>query len=77
MRVQRLAEAPDPSLVLAVLPESSAPIGREHLERSGPTIETVCSADLHERESRSRCPTRAATSWTSPPSKTAPSSTTT
>jgi hypothetical protein len=50
LRVQRLAEAPDPSLVLAVLPESSAPIGSEHLERSGPTIETVCSADLNERE---------------------------
>ena len=50
LRVQRLAEAPDPKLVLAVLPEASAPIGSERLERSGPTIETVCSADLDERE---------------------------
>ncbi|HET9611400.1 MAG TPA: hypothetical protein VFP06_17440 [Acidimicrobiales bacterium] len=50
LRVQRLAEAPDPRLVLAVLPESSAPIGSERLERSGPTIETVCSADLNESE---------------------------
>ena len=50
MRVQRLAEAPDPRLVLAVLPETSAPIGSERLERSGPTIETVCSADLKESE---------------------------
>lgn len=50
LRVQRLAEAPDPSQLLAVLPPSSAPIGSERLERSGPTIETVCSADLDERE---------------------------
>jgi hypothetical protein len=50
VRVQRLAEAPDPKLVLAVLPEESAPIGSERLERSGPTIETVCSADLVETE---------------------------
>jgi hypothetical protein len=50
LRVQRLAEQPDPSVVLAVLPEVSAPIGSERLERSGPTIETVCSADLSERE---------------------------
>ena len=49
MRVQRLAEAPDPKLVLAVLPETSAPIGSERLERSGPTIETVCSAALNAR----------------------------
>ena len=50
MRVQRLAESPDPGLVLGVLPETSAPIGTERLERSGPTIETVCSADLQESE---------------------------
>src|SRR5690606_10452363 len=50
IRVQRLAEAPDPKVVLAVLPETSAPIGTERLERSGPTIETVCSADLEEGE---------------------------
>lgn len=50
LRVQRLAEAPDPDEVLAVLPEESAAIGSEHLERSGPTIETVFSADLKERE---------------------------
>src|SRR5262252_1928042 len=43
-------EAPEPQVVLAVLPEQSAPLGSEHLERSGPTIETVCSADLNERE---------------------------
>jgi hypothetical protein len=50
LRVQRLAEAPDPDQVLAVLPETSAPIGSDSLERSGPTIETVFSADLEARE---------------------------
>jgi hypothetical protein len=50
LRVQRLAEAPDPDSVLAVLPEASAAIGTDRLERSGPTIETVYSADLKARE---------------------------
>jgi hypothetical protein len=50
LRVQRLAEAPDPDAILAVLPETSASIGTDHLERSGPTIETVFSADLESRE---------------------------
>jgi hypothetical protein len=50
LRVQRLAEAPGPDTVLAVLPEESAAIGSDRLERSGPTIETVYSADLKARE---------------------------
>jgi hypothetical protein len=50
LRVQRLAEAPDPNAVLGVLPETSAAIGSDTLERSGPTIETVFSADLEARE---------------------------
>lgn len=50
LRVQRLAEAPDPDQLLAVLPEVSAAIGAEKLERSGPTIETEFSADLENRE---------------------------
>jgi hypothetical protein len=50
LRVQRLAESPDPDQVLAVLPETSAAIGSDTLERSGPTIETVFSADLKARE---------------------------
>jgi hypothetical protein len=50
LRVQRLAEAPDPDQVLAVLPESSVAIGSDRLERSGPTIETVFSSDLKARE---------------------------
>jgi hypothetical protein len=50
LRVQRLAESPNPDHVLSVLPETSAAIGSERLERSGPTIETVFSADLKARE---------------------------
>ncbi|HEV7763286.1 MAG TPA: hypothetical protein VGO78_29955 [Acidimicrobiales bacterium] len=50
LRVQRLAESPDPDALLAVLPETSAAIGSDTLERSGPTIETVFSADLKARE---------------------------
>jgi hypothetical protein len=50
LRVQRLAESPDPDQILAVLPETSAAIGSDTLERSGPTIETVFSADLKARE---------------------------
>lgn len=51
LRVQRLKSSPDPLLLLAVLPEQSPLIGDEHLERSGPTIETMfASADLDEPE---------------------------
>jgi hypothetical protein len=50
LRVQRLAESPDPDALLAVLPETSAALGSDTLERSGPTIETVFSADLKARE---------------------------
>jgi hypothetical protein len=50
LRVQRLAESPDPDQVLSVLPESSVAIGTDRLERSGPTIETVFSSDLKARE---------------------------
>lgn len=46
LRIQRLAERPDPAAVLAVLPEVSPMIGEETLERSGPTIEQVLGADL-------------------------------
>ena len=46
LRIQRLAERPDPAVVLAVLPETSPMIGKETLERSGPTIEHVLGADL-------------------------------
>ena len=50
LRIQRLAEAPDPGVVLASLPESSPVIGRETLERSGPTVETIYGHELSERE---------------------------
>lgn len=41
LRVQRVAERPDPDRVLAVLPEVSPPIGSETLARSGHTVEQV------------------------------------
>ena len=41
LRVQRLASSPDPTGLLGVLPRTSPAIGRDHLERSGPTVETV------------------------------------
>src|SRR6476469_1634235 len=51
LRVQRLKSTPDPTFLLAVLPEQSPLIGDERLERSGPTIETMfASADLDEPE---------------------------
>ncbi|HVM51735.1 MAG TPA: hypothetical protein VM262_00930 [Acidimicrobiales bacterium] len=50
LRIQRLAERPDPEMVLAVLPAESPPIGLEPLERSGPTIEQVYGHDLANGE---------------------------
>lgn len=41
LRVQRLASSPDPSGLLDALPRTSPAIGRDHLERSGPTLEAV------------------------------------
>jgi hypothetical protein len=45
LRIQRLASAPDLASVLAGLPESSPPIGRDGLERGGPTVETAFGTD--------------------------------
>ena len=50
LRIQRLAERPDPEKVLAVLPEASPTIGADPLERSGPTIEQVLGSDLSTSE---------------------------
>jgi hypothetical protein len=50
LRIQRLAERPDPVMVLAVLPETSPQIGPDRLERSGPTIEQVYGHDLSSGE---------------------------
>ncbi len=48
LRIQRLSSAPDLSSVLAVLPETSPPIGRDGLERGGPTLETAFGTDSLE-----------------------------
>lgn len=40
IRVQRLATAPDPMLLLRRLPTMGASLGPHHLERSAPTVET-------------------------------------
>ena len=45
LRIQRLSSAPDLGSVLAVLPETSPPIGRDGLERGGPTLETAFGTD--------------------------------
>lgn len=41
LRVQRLAERPDPAMLSAGLPRASAPIGGDRLDRSGLTVETA------------------------------------
>jgi hypothetical protein len=46
LRIQRLVSQPEVERVLAVLPESSPPVGAETLERTGPTIEEVYRPDL-------------------------------
>ncbi len=45
VRVQRLAAAPDPAGVLAVLPADGPTLGPEMMERSSPTIEQEFTAD--------------------------------
>ncbi|MEZ5321851.1 MAG: hypothetical protein R2698_07235 [Microthrixaceae bacterium] len=46
LRVQRLAEPPDPAKVLAVLPEESPPVGEERLTRTLPMVEIQYEDDL-------------------------------
>lgn len=46
LRVQRLTHSPAAAELLAVLPEVSPTIGRDRLERSGPTIEAAYTSDL-------------------------------
>ncbi len=46
LRIQRLANTPDPATFFNVLPEESPPVGDETLERSGPTVETLYARDL-------------------------------
>ncbi len=50
LRVQRISQSPDAAAILAVLPERSSPIGDEHLERSGPTVETVYDSAMEAVE---------------------------
>ncbi len=50
LRVQRISSSPDAAAILAVLPERSSPIGDEHLERSGPTVETVYDSAMEAVE---------------------------
>jgi hypothetical protein len=46
-RVQRLAEAPDPAMIMKGLPDSAPLIGNEELSGLGPTLETVYDTDLN------------------------------
>ncbi len=50
LRMQRLAEAPDPAVVLAELPATGPSIADEPLVRSGPTCEAIYGHDLGEVE---------------------------
>ena len=43
VRIQRLAEVPDPQRLLAALPRHSPVLGDHRLERSAPTVETTFS----------------------------------
>jgi len=50
LRLQRLAQSPDPHSLVDSLPEQSPAIGSEHLDRSGPTVETHWPLDLSTPE---------------------------
>lgn len=50
LRIQRLIVTPDPRVVLAVLPVTSASVGGEKLTRSGPTVEAIYGADPDDAE---------------------------
>ena len=46
LRIQHLAELPDPATVMAVLPVESPDVGNVTLVRTTPTVETAYTADL-------------------------------
>ncbi len=46
LRIQRLAQQPDPKRIMDALPPASPPVGEEPLQRSGPTIECQYDLDL-------------------------------
>ena len=45
IRLQRLAESPDPTVLLAILPAAGPLLGNQQLERSAPTVETQYSLE--------------------------------
>jgi hypothetical protein len=50
LRAQGLAEAPEPAMVLGVLPPTSPDIGRERLSRGGPRVESLYADDLDDAD---------------------------
>lgn len=46
-RIQRLAESPDPAMVMKGVPETAPSIGDEELNGLGPTLETVYDTELN------------------------------
>jgi hypothetical protein len=50
LRAQCLAEAPEPAMVLDVLPPTSPDIGSERLSRGGPRLESLYADDLDDAE---------------------------
>ena len=46
-RIQRLAESPDPAMVMKGVPETAPLIGNEELDGLGPTLETVYDTELN------------------------------
>jgi hypothetical protein len=50
LRVQRLTKAPDPSVLLAVLPTTTPVLGERPLERSSPLVEQVYDDDVQPHE---------------------------
>ena len=50
LRAQCLAEAPDPAMVLGVLPQASPDIGSAPLSRVGPRVESLYAEDLDDAD---------------------------
>ena len=50
LRAQCLAEAPEPAMVLDVLPPTSPDIGSERLSRGGPRVESLYAEDLDDAD---------------------------
>jgi hypothetical protein len=50
LRVQRLASAPDPGVIVGILPDEGPTLGDEPLRRSAPTVESQYDLDLDPAE---------------------------